>query len=318
MGLEGKTEGWKARWARFRRSTFASNLTLLALILTGTGLVSLFRARGKVKNVRDVVYVPGSLEPKHQLDLYLPIGQTHFPMLLFVHGGYWKDGDRRVFTPITGLYANVGKALAAQGIGAAVISYRLRPTDIHEQMRDVAKATRWLVDHSAHYGGDPERLVLMGHSAGGHLVSLLGLDPRHLAEVGLEPARIRGYISLAGVLDVEYLREHQNPADRKSITDSVFTPSLERVREFSPLTYLTSQSTGTSHPPLLILLGEYDYPNLYTPTHALVDYLYGRDLHPRFFELPGQTHEALVFRVGGFGDLVLPKVLAFVREVCGR
>jgi acetyl esterase/lipase len=151
-----------------------------------------------IRIVPNLAYVDGEkAHPvKHRLDLYLPPGKTCFPVLFFVHGGAWVHGDK----DFLGLYSGMGKAFAKQGVGTVVINYRLTPEVKHpEHARDVAKAFRWTCDHIGEYGGDTERIVLCGHSAGGHLVSLLACNTDLQKEAGIDPKRIKCVVPLSGV-----------------------------------------------------------------------------------------------------------------------
>src|SRR4051812_37871023 len=105
---------------------------LLLVVVIGVAIAPSWRSyylrRGTVRIVEDQVYVPGSADPKHQLDLYLPTtGAGPWPVVVFVHGGFWSAQDRRTFQPFTGLYGGVGVALANHGVAAAVVSYRQNP-----------------------------------------------------------------------------------------------------------------------------------------------------------------------------------------------
>ena len=156
---------------------------------------------GEVRIIRNLAYVEGDkAHPlKHRLDLYLPSGKTCFPVLFFVHGGAWVHGDK----DFLGLYAGLGKAFAKQGVGTVVINYRLTPEVKHpEHARDVARAFQWTCAHIAEYGGDLERVVLCGHSAGGHLVSLVACNADLQKETGIDPKRIKCVIPLSGVFKV--------------------------------------------------------------------------------------------------------------------
>jgi acetyl esterase/lipase len=110
-------------------------------------------------------------------------------------------GDKNFF----GIYRGLGKFLARHGVVGVLINYRLSPFVRHPaHVRDVARAFAWVVRNIARYGGDPQRIVLGGHSAGGHLVSLLATDPQYLGDPDLkltpcERAAIRGVASVSGV-----------------------------------------------------------------------------------------------------------------------
>ncbi len=152
----------------------------------------------RVTVIRGVAYRsdPEADDYRHRLDLYLPEGKTGYPVVLLIHGGAWMIGDNRS----CGLYSSVGEFLARQGIGAVLPNYRLSPGVKHpEHIKDVARAFAWTHEHIAGYGGRPDRLFLLGHSAGGHLVSLLATDPEYLRAEGLSPEDVKGVIAISGV-----------------------------------------------------------------------------------------------------------------------
>ena len=151
----------------------------------------------EVEKIRDICYHPGpDAGPRHRLDLYLPRGQTDCPVAMLVHGGGWQLGDKNS----CGLYASVGEFFARNGIAAVLPNYRLSPKVKHpEHVKDVARAFAWTRENLAEYGGRVDRLFLVGHSAGGHLVSLLTTDPAYLAAHQLTDSAIAGVISVSGV-----------------------------------------------------------------------------------------------------------------------
>jgi acetyl esterase/lipase len=133
---------------------------------------------------------------RHQLDVYVPKDQKDFPVVFLVHGGAWMIGDKNFF----GTYGAVGKFLAEQGIGAVLPNYRLSPGVQHpEHVKDVARAFAWTVKNIERYGGRPDRIVVGGHSAGAHLVSLLATDETYLKAEGLDRSSIKGVMAVSGV-----------------------------------------------------------------------------------------------------------------------
>src|SRR5258708_1190656 len=121
---------------------------------------------------KDIPYNdPKDPDPEtHNPGLYRPKGQKDFTVLFFVHGGTWKSGDRKI-------YVKLGEGFASQGIGCVIISYRLSPKVQHPaHIQDVAKAFAWTCDNIAKRGGRADQIFVCGHSAGGHLVSLLATD----------------------------------------------------------------------------------------------------------------------------------------------
>lgn len=138
----------------------------------------------------------GPLE-RHGFDVYRPRGSGPHAVVVFFYGGGWEEGER-------GMYRFVGAALAAAGVLAVIPDYRVYPAvRLQGLLEDGAAAVRWARDHAAQFGGDPQRLVLMGHSAGGHIAGMLALDASWLSRVGLDSAAVRGWIGLAGPYDFE-------------------------------------------------------------------------------------------------------------------
>ncbi len=142
--------------------------------------------------------VPYGPDPRHRLDVYQPATGTApggAPVVLFFYGGNWTRGERAD-------YRFVGEALAANGIIAVVADYRLSPQVPYDGLlADCALALQWTLSHAASLGGDPERVMVMGHSAGAYNAAMLALDPRWLAPLGLAPSRLAGWIGLAGPYD---------------------------------------------------------------------------------------------------------------------
>jgi acetyl esterase/lipase len=154
----------------------------------------------KAEPFRNIVYHHGpEADDRHQLDLWRPRGKKDCPVVLLVHGGVWMVGDNRCF----GLYSSVGEFLARQGLVVVLPRYRLSPAVKHPvHVHDVARALAWVHRHVAGYGGRPDQVFLMGHSAGGHLVSLLATDEAYLKDAGLRTADVRGVVSVSGVYRV--------------------------------------------------------------------------------------------------------------------
>ncbi len=158
------------------------------------------------REVLNVAYWQGDDfdDKKHRLDIFVPAPSSMpSPVLVFVHGGGWRLGDRQ---EIGSYYGRLGRELAARGVLTMVVSYRLAPGFMHpSQVRDVSRALAWTFAHAQDYGGDPERVFAMGHSAGAQLVALAACDPRWLQEVGASPSQLKGVIGISGPYDVEHM-----------------------------------------------------------------------------------------------------------------
>lgn len=138
----------------------------------------------------DVAYGEG---PRRKLDVYAPKGaKAQVPVLVYFYGGGWSSGRRQD-------YSFAGKALASRGFLTIVPDYRLYPEVRYPDfLKDGAAAIRWAQDHAAEFGGDPNRIVLVGHSAGGYNAVMLALDQDFIKAAGVRPESIKAAAGLAG------------------------------------------------------------------------------------------------------------------------
>jgi acetyl esterase/lipase len=140
--------------------------------------------------------LPYGTKPRQSLDVYVPTGAAHRPIVVFWYGGMWTKGAKEQ-------YRFVGAALANSGYVAVLPDYRLFPTARFPQfIEDGALAIRWTHDHATEIGGDPHAIFLMGHSAGAHLAATLALDEHYLRNVGGSFQWVRGWIGLSGPYDL--------------------------------------------------------------------------------------------------------------------
>jgi acetyl esterase/lipase len=147
---------------------------------------------GDYSRQRDLTY---GESPRNQLDVYLPAKPQGAPVVIFFHGGGWNSGNKDD-------YKFVGAALAEQGYIAVLPNYRLYPqVKFPTFMDDAAQATAWVHTHLHEWGGDAQRLYLMGHSAGAHIAVLLALNAQYLQQAGMRTTALCGVIGLSGPYD---------------------------------------------------------------------------------------------------------------------
>lgn len=188
-----------------------------------------------------------------RLDVYTPDTARNAPVVIFFFG----EGDRWT-QGIKEDYQFVGQALAARGFVVVIPNYRLYPT-VHFPafLYDCANAVRWAHEHVAAYGGDPSKLVVMGHGAGAYNAAMLALDPELLHHVGAERNWLRGMIGLAG------------PYDFLPIVDpdlrDLFGPP-ERFDQTQPTNYIDGRN-----PPMLLMSGDDDQVISVQNTKTLAD-----------------------------------------------
>lgn len=137
---------------------------------------------------RNVAYAPDidGDSPLLKLDVYAAEGASNQPVMVYIHGGGWKKGDKAAVT-------NKPTGFLARGYVFVSSNYRMLPdVDVATCADDVARAVAWVRANIGAYGGDPGRIYLMGHSAGAHLAALVGTNPAHLWKAGLELSALKG------------------------------------------------------------------------------------------------------------------------------
>jgi acetyl esterase/lipase len=198
------------------RAGFLAALTaLLAACTPSPALLNILVPRSGYHVVRDLAYGEG---PRRKLDVYIPDHLTgKAPVLLFFYGGSWAFGSRDQ-------YLAFGQAFASLGIVTVVADYRLYPEVTYPAfVEDGAQAVAYVHDHIAQYGGDPLRLFVSGHSAGGYNAVMLGSDPKYLQGVGGDLSWLRGVIGISGAYDFlpltdpDYIAIFHGPMNRAAM-----------------------------------------------------------------------------------------------------
>lgn len=161
------------------------------------------------------------------------------PVAVFFYGGSWDSGERRH-------YRWVARALATQGFLTLVPDYRLHPeVRFPDFLEDGARAVRWATDHAGDLGGDPRRIVLLGHSAGAYNAAMLALDPRYLQAAGVDPNAIRAFAGLSGPYAFLPL---ESPVTRRTFgyaTDLEATQPVTFARADAPAAFLATGEQDT-------------------------------------------------------------------------
>lgn len=152
-----------------------------------------------VRVVRDLPYLDSAnyADDKDKLDLYLPEGRINAPVIVSYYGNQLMGGDKSED-------AFIGQRFAAAGFVTAVVNYRLSPGVSHPaHVQDAAASFAWVKRHIKEYGGNPDRVFVIGYSAGAYLAALLSTDPRYLAAHQLSPRDIRGVVPVSAFYFVE-------------------------------------------------------------------------------------------------------------------
>ncbi|WP_269525280.1 alpha/beta hydrolase [Coraliomargarita parva] len=204
-----------------------------------------------------------------QLDLYLPDAEPGFPTLIYFHGGGLVGGKRHF------------PDLKNKGIALVAVGYRLSPkADCPAFLEDAAAATAWTLDHIEGFGGDPAKVFISGHSAGGYLSAMVGMDPRWLAPFGHVPNDLAGLIPVSGQVST-----HFTVKKLRGDTQSQYRVVVD---EYAPLTYASADL-----PPICLIVGdrEIEYKNRVEENDLLATSL--RNLgheQVEFHEMGGLNH----------------------------
>lgn len=177
----------------------ASLFALLASACSPTAPLNFLTPSQGLQIEDSLPYADGA---RRTLDVYRPEGRNDMPVVVFFYGGSWQGGSKET-------YFFAAAALANRGYVVIVPDYRVYPeVGYPEFLKDGAQAVSWAKKNARRYGGNPNNLFVMGHSAGAHIAAMLTIDPRWLRAVGMSPRRdIAGLIGLSGPYDFLPLRD---------------------------------------------------------------------------------------------------------------
>ena len=246
--------------------------------------------------VRDAAFGP---DPRQRVDLYAPTVKPAgaMPVIVFIYGGSWSSGTKSG-------YSFAGRALASRGFLVAIPDYRLVPHIRYPVfLDDNAAAVRWVRANATRYGGDPDRLVLAGHSAGAYDAAMLAVDPRWL---GADRKAVRGLVGLAGPYDFLPFGGPVVQAAFGAVRDPVST---------QPVTYASADD-----PPAFLATGDNDTTVLPRNSDALAAKLTAAGVSVERRRYPGVGHAGLVTALAKplrSRAPVLDDVAAFVKRVTG-
>jgi acetyl esterase/lipase len=285
-------------------------------------------AGSPVRIVHDVAYRElydgeDASQDKNKLDIYIPRGKKEFPVIFFVHGGAWYHGNKNQF----GIYSALALSWARHGIGTVSVNYRLSPGVKHpEHVKDVARAFAWTRKNIHNYGGDPHDIFVCGHSAGGHLVSLLATDERYLHAEGLSLKDIRGAIPISGVYRIHDVQlnagipqaraKGSSSASGRSVAppfSSVFGNDMETRRDASPLVHV---KPGV--PPFLVLYADHDLMMLPDMAREFASALKQQKCETEAVEVKQRSHISILWNITQEGDPAGRAILEFVEKQAGK
>ncbi|MCR9197250.1 MAG: alpha/beta hydrolase [Planctomycetaceae bacterium] len=224
-----------------------------------------------------------------RLDVYYPKDTPRFATVVWFHGGGLKSGNRKV-----------PEGLQKQGVAVVAVSYRLHPqVKAPVYIEDAAAAVAWTMDHIADFGGDPQRIFVSGHSAGGYLTSMVGLDKRWLAAHGKDPDDLAGLIPYSGHTITHFTVRQERGIDGKQPIVDDLAPLFHVRGDCPPILFVTGDRERE-------MLGRYEENAYMWRMMQVVD-------HPdaELFELDGYNH-------GQMAEPAHPLLLQFVRRIISQ
>ena len=202
-------------------------------------------------------------EPRQRLDFFA-CGTSGAPTLAYIHGGYWQLNDKEP-------YAFLGETLLPAGFNLALLEYTLAPAARMDQIvAEVRAAVAWVIDHADELGGDPRRVFVAGHSAGGHLTA-----------AAMGDARVAGGLAISGIYDLEPIRLNY-------LNDKLGLDADEAARN-SPILHLPSSAA-----PLVVSVGLDELPELIRQSEEYWAAWHGKGLPGQYVPLPGHEHFSIL------------------------
>ena len=263
---------------------------------------------------RDIPYA--TAHERQVLDVYAPAGAKNLPVVFWIHGGGWQSGDKT-------MVALKPKAFTDAGFVFVSINHRLLPTvEMGAITRDVASGLGWVHKNIAKYGGDPIRLLVMGHSSGGQLAALICADDRYAKAEGYSLTMIKGCVPVdADTFDIPAIievaetraRAHHLPLPTYGHRQK-FGDDPAKHRDFSPVTHV-ARDQGI--PPFLILHIA-GHPDTGAQARRMANVLEAAGIPVKVVAGRETTHASINDNIGAPNDPVTRELFGFVAEALRR
>jgi len=238
------------------------------------------------------------------LDIYTPVIGENCPVLIFVHGGTWIQGDKGDLNYKAKTFTNAGWILVS-------VNYRLSPEVMHPvHTQDVAKAIAWVYHNISDYRGDAQYIFVMGYSAGAHLAALVATDEHYLEEEGIGLKVLKGIILLESAYYDIPKRLASEPYN-STIHQMIFGNDPELWYEASPINHVAEDK---DIPPFLLIHTEL-YERHYFQALALVKALQNSGIYAQLYYAEDKDHVSLNNDLGKFGDNTTEIILQFLTNI---
>jgi acetyl esterase/lipase len=268
-----------------------SSSLILALLVSAFAHLALAE-EAEYKTDAHILYREGDgltdyMKERCRLDVYYPTNVESFPTVVWFHGGGLTGGER--FIP---------EALKGKGIAMVAVNYRLSPqVKSPAYVEDAAAAVAWTFRHIESYGGASDKIFVSGHSAGGYLTSMIGLDKRWLAAFGIDADKIAGLVPYSGHAITHFtVRDERGIPGTQPIIDDM-APLFHVRKDAPPLLLITGDRE-------MEMLGRYEENAYLWRMMQIVG-------HPNteIYELDGYDH-------GQMAEPAHPLLICFIERIC--
>lgn len=238
---------------------------------------------------KDILY--NTDHNRQTLDIYPSKKIPNAPVLFFIHGGGWTEGDKS-------MYSHIGDYFSNHGYCIVIINHRQSPEIKHpDHTKDAAMAFIWTKKHIDSYGGNAERISLMGHSSGGHIAALLASDPSYLQNYGYSPKEIYKFVGISGVYSINLMITLPiyyhvfNDVDHESASPSNYSPAC----------------------PVLLIYGENDYVSMPKQSASFYDKIMRSNGYCEVFVANDENHDSIINNVCKSEKIFVKKIIDFLK-----
>ncbi|MBC7888419.1 MAG: alpha/beta hydrolase [Ferruginibacter sp.] len=271
------------------------------MLFTGTGCA--FKSVTRSKNIVYLRAESANNKAAQKLNVFAPRNNNSSKeVLIFIHGGSWNSGNKS-------LYSFLGNRMARKNVLTVIIDYPKSPEANYDEMAtDAATAVKWVKQNIEQYGGDPDKIFIAGHSAGGHLATLITVYNKYFDRLGIaNPIKGAILIDAAGLDMYGYLQEENYPDGNTYL--QTFTSNPATWKEASPLYHLRK-----GMPPLLIYRGGKTYPSIEVSNEKFVAALKDLGYNPAYHILKGKKHVPMISQFLNSGNRRYKEIIEFMRK----
>jgi acetyl esterase/lipase len=239
---------------------------------------------------------------RNKLDIYYSEPSVHLKnVLVFVHGGTWMNGSKEIYAPL-------GHNFAEKGVVTVVVNYSLgEEARYYNMVSDIAQAVGWVKNNVRNFGGDERKITLCGHSAGGHLASLVAYSQENISDIPAYPCANLILIDAFGLNLSTFIREHGTYYLQQ--IEKIFTKDPKHWEKATPSNYLSADV-----PPTMMYIGSRTYPIIKTDNEMFRSKAKAKGAEVIYKVLPGKSHVEMITQLDDIKNPLYVEMLQWIRE----